>query len=124
MQQERHRRVRSTEWLAVMKVSIPAEEKEVCDTCEREGHLTTCLVCGKQFCLLCQCYLVGCMVRPDVCKKCDDRDDVQQIAKQYGLKILKLTNKRDVELEALNTANDALCRPADSEARAQKGQSK
>ena len=89
-----------------MKVSIPAKETEVCDHCGREGHLTTCLVCGKQYCLICHCYLPGCMVRPDVCKKCDDREDVKKISAAWGKKILTLTNKRDAELSALNTANN------------------
>lgn len=92
-----------------MKVSIPAQEKEVCDHCGRDGVLTTCLVCGKQYCLLCDCYLPGCMVRPDVCKKCDDRDDVKALSERYGKRLHKICVARDKEMRALS-ANDSKLR--------------
>lgn len=85
-----------------MKVEIPAQVKEVCDICGRDCVLTTCIVCGKRYCLICHCYLAGCMVRPDVCRKCDDREDVKRIATAYGKEIFGVCKRRDAELKALS----------------------
>jgi hypothetical protein len=88
-----------------MKIKIPAVEKEVCDICGRDGILETCVVCGNRYCLICHCYLPGCMVRPDVCKKCDSRADVNQISKRFGLLIHDLCKQREAELKQLAPNN-------------------
>lgn len=84
-----------------MKIQQPAQEKEVCDHCQREGVLETCLVCGARFCLLCECYLPGCMVPPYVCKPCDKRKDVQRLVTHYGDRIRELCGVRDKQLRTL-----------------------
>ena len=91
-----------------MKLKIPAQVKEVCDFCQRDGVLRTCLVCGKEFCLSCQSMIAGCMVRPKICKECDDRKDVQAIVSRYGWKISAVRDKRDAELRRLAAKKAAL----------------
>jgi hypothetical protein len=81
-----------------MKIKVPSKTVEVCDICKREGVLETCLICDKQYCLLCDCYLPGCMIRPDVCNKCDDREDVKAVVEKYSKDFVRIDKLRDVAL--------------------------
>ena len=85
-----------------MRKRVPAKTVTVCDVCHREdGYLTECIVCGKEYCLLCKCCIPGCMMAPDVCKECDDREDVQKVCAKHAPKFGKVLKRRDDELRGL-----------------------
>lgn len=87
-----------------MKIKIPAKTVEACDICkDTTSILTTCLVCGKEYCLRCQSYLPGCMIRPDVCKGCDDREDVKKIVARYSIDFVRICKLRTKALTRLLT---------------------
>lgn len=86
--------------MKTMKRKVPAKTIDVCDICEREtGLLETCLICGKQYCTLCDSFLPGCMIHPNVCKKCDDRDDVKKIVERYSKDFVRISKLRDAALK-------------------------
>jgi hypothetical protein len=60
-----------------MKIKIN-KEVEVCDFCQREGFLTTCVVCRKKYCIMCN----GIGYNPydqNICKCCIKREDVEKV---------------------------------------------
>ena len=88
-----------------MKIKIPSKTVEVCDLCQREtGVLTKCVICGKQYCYMCHPYLPGCMIEPHVCKKCDDRKDVQKVVQRYSHDFVKIFKLREKALDRLPKA--------------------
>jgi hypothetical protein len=74
---------------------------EVCDYCSSDGYLQECIVCQKMYCLTCQCIIAGCWVSPNVCKKCDDRDDVKAVCAKYADKMTPIVRARDKALSNL-----------------------
>lgn len=88
-----------------MKIMIPAEEAreiEVCDFCKDEKTaLWTCPVCHRQFCISCEGIIGGCVIQPDVCKKCARREDVNAIVDSYVEKLRPILDRRKEELAAL-----------------------
>ncbi len=84
-----------------MKVKKPAVEVEVCDRCQREGYLQTCLVCGERYCLTCQGLVAGCMVETNLCRKCTKREDVRKVTDRYAAKIRPVVKRRDAALKGL-----------------------
>lgn len=100
-----------------MKIKVPSKTVEACDICQREtGVLTTCTICGKQYCFICEPYLPGCMMKPHVCKKCDDRKDVQDVVKRYSKDFVRIFKLREKALARLPkkavTPNDEVRHPA------------
>ncbi len=84
-----------------MKVLKPEREVEVCDTCQHEGFLQVCLVCGKQFCMSCHGIIAGCWVSPNVCRGCSRRADVLKVVGLYAKQITPIIAERRAALEAL-----------------------
>lgn len=85
-----------------MKVKVPSKTVICCDVCRRESVLLeTCLICGKEYCFLCESYLPGCMIRPDVCKKCDDREDVIKVVARYSKDFVRIDKARAMALKRL-----------------------
>jgi hypothetical protein len=74
-----------------MKIKIN-KEVEVCDFCQRETYLQICIVCKKEFCILCK----GIGYNPynqKICKECIKKEDVEKIIthskKSYNRNYLK-----------------------------------
>lgn len=85
-----------------MRVKVPAKTVEVCDICGRQTTiLEKCIVCKKDYCVVCVAYLPGCYIAPDVCKKCDDRPDVVKAVARYSAAFAKLYKLRDLALKKL-----------------------
>ena len=85
-----------------MKVKRPAKEVEVCDVCQRDdGYLQTCLVCGGVYCLTCDAVMVGCWVKPPVCRDCAKRPDVQGVVARAADKITPIIARRKAALKRL-----------------------
>lgn len=84
-----------------MKVKKPATEVEVCDTCQNEGFLQTCLVCGGRYCLTCDGVVMGCWVKADLCRECAKRKDVKKIMENYAAKITPVVQRRTAALKSL-----------------------
>ena len=84
-----------------MKVTLPAEDIEVCDRCRRDGYLQQCPVCGGQFCLTCHGIIAGCWVDPDVCRGCARRPDVQAVVERHAAAITPIIKRRTADLKAL-----------------------
>lgn len=86
-----------------MKKKMPAQIITVCDICERQAtFLEKCKACGKEYCLLCNSCIPGCVHQVDVCRKCAGREDVNNIVKKYVPRLRRILDKRDKELEGLN----------------------
>jgi len=81
-----------------MKITKPAVEIEVCDTCHRDGYLEQCIVCEKMYCLTCQALIRGSWVKPDVGKCCQDREDVLAIVAQFSELITPIIRDRAAAL--------------------------
>jgi hypothetical protein len=78
------------------------KEIRICDVCERENtYLQKCIVCGKEYCLICQSIIPGCMISVGCCKVCADRDDVNEIVRKYAKPLSETKQQRDKELQAL-----------------------
>ena len=86
-----------------MKIKKPAEEVEVCDFDQRGGYLTTCIVCGRRYCLTCGGMIAGCWVQPDICRECDDREDVRRVVAQYSAQITPIIKKERAALKRLSS---------------------
>ena len=84
-----------------MKIIKPEEEIEVCDVCQRDGYLTTCLVCAGKFCLIHRAVLPGCFVTADVCTRCEKREDVEAVIDQFKPTFRVLVDNRDAALSSL-----------------------
>ena len=78
---------------------------EVCDICRRDYVLTTCRVCGRQFCLMCDALIPGCWVKPEVCKLCGKREDVQAVVQRYAKRITPIIKQRETALARLPVAD-------------------
>lgn len=88
-----------------MKLKVPSKTVEACDLCRRETSvLTTCVICGKEYCYMCHPYLPGCMIEPHVCKKCDDRDDVKKVVARYSQNFVRIFKLREKSLARLPKA--------------------
>ncbi len=81
-----------------MKITIPQKQVEACDICERPvggSMLTTCVVCGKEYCHLCEAIVAGCVHQPDVCKRCAESDSVRATVHRFSPKISRVLKARD-----------------------------
>jgi len=89
----------------MMRVTKPAEEIEVCDFCGRDTFLQTCLVLKNRkryrYCLTCDGKIAGCWVQPNICRECQDREDVKSVVSEYAKQITPIIRKRDEELKRL-----------------------
>lgn len=86
-----------------MKIKKPAEMVEVCDFCEREkSYLTQCIVCKKEYCLLCRICIAGCIHSPDVCEECAKDERVRDIiVDKYAPRLQIIIKQRDEELRGI-----------------------
>lgn len=84
-----------------MKIKQPEKEIEVCDLCQYEGVLRTCIVCGHEYCYTCECIIGGCWVRPTVCRICGNRDDVEKVVRAFADQITPIIAARTEALKAL-----------------------
>lgn len=83
------------------KITVPEKEVEVCDRCENDGFLQTCIVCGDRYCLGCQGHVGGSWHGPDLCRQCAHRDDVIDLVQQYARQMTPIFQKRDAALKRM-----------------------
>lgn len=81
-----------------MKITVPEKEVEVCDICQREGCLQTCIHCDGRYCLTCNGIMPGCIHKVDVCRKCGKNGIVQAIVEKHVPAITAVLNTRDTEI--------------------------
>ncbi len=82
-----------------MKTTVPAKEVEVCDVCHREStFLSTCLFCGKDYCLVCKGIMAGCIHPVDVCRSCDEDTVLRGIVAKHAPIIKQAIVARDIEI--------------------------
>lgn len=90
-----------------MKIERPSEIVEVCDLCQRQKiYLKKCIVCGKDYCLLCESVIPGCMHQPGICKDCGGDQYVKDVVLKYSKDILNIVNRRDQELKNWGIVNE------------------
>lgn len=95
-----------------MKQRVPAKMVLVCDICHRQdGYLTKCLVCGREYCLLCRGIISGCMIMPDICRECDDKPEVKTLVDKYADKIVPIVRQRDAALKRLGEKTSQESKP-------------
>lgn len=83
-------------------IIIPEKEVKICDLCEREiNYLTKCKVCSKEYCILCNGAIAGCVHQPDLCNKCCNLNTVQDIVEKYVPDFLKIIRERNKDFEKL-----------------------
>lgn len=82
-----------------MKVEIPSKFVNACDICQNQNlYLKKCIVCGKEYCFICEAVIPGCMHPPDICKDCGKDEKVQFVVHKYAKNIFDIVNYRDQEL--------------------------
>lgn len=86
-----------------MKTTHPAREVEVCDFCRREGFLTECDVCGRQYCLTDEGTVAGSYGFTNVCRDCSRQQRVQEICDKYAVHLRPIFQQRDAALKRLRT---------------------
>lgn len=77
---------------------------EVCDLCGGEQpdySLTACVVCGREYCLLCHAVVPNCRVPPKACRDCGKRADVTEVCDRYAKELGEVVGSRDSELRRL-----------------------
>lgn len=85
---------------------VPSKEIKACDICGREAnYLKKCQSCGKEYCIICDAIIYGCVHKVEVCRKCQDRKEVQVISEKYAPRIAKLLRDRSRELWKLPKEN-------------------
>jgi hypothetical protein len=84
------------------KQVIPARQVETCDLCNREStSLTACLVCGREYCFLCEGLISGCIVMPDICRNCARHEPVAKTVLKFSPKIKAVFRLRDRAIKGL-----------------------
>ena len=75
----------------------------VCDVCGRENQtFNHCIVCKKDHCFNCVSGpILGCIVRPDLCRECSERKDFLTVVAKWAKRIDSPRKRRDAELVAL-----------------------
>ena len=82
-----------------MKKEIPSEVVDVCDICKsQKTYLEKCIVCGKEYCNICEAVMSGCMHQPDICKDCGKDEHVKFVVHKYAKNIFDIVNYRTQEL--------------------------
>lgn len=87
-----------------MKIKVPAKEVEACDICSRTsstGLLTKCVVCGKEYCCVCEAIMPGCVHQPDICRQCGSLPKVRAFIERYAPLIGDVLKKRNASLRCL-----------------------
>lgn len=81
-------------------------EKRVCDLCGNDGYLEDCMLCGREFCLLCQkrSYFGNYL-----CKECANRADYKEILEKYEVKYSRLAELENNELSKLPKFKPKIC---------------
>jgi hypothetical protein len=74
---------------------------EVCDFCEKEGWLQTCVVCRRKYCILHKAVIIGDVFSQQICKGCENREDIKKIIKKYFPFYRKYELKQLEELKQL-----------------------
>jgi len=81
-----------------MKVTVPEKEVEVCDLCQHDGYLETCLFCQGKFCLTCHGIIPGCIHKVQVCRKCGGEPALREIVSAYVPRLTEILNERDADI--------------------------
>ena len=85
-----------------MKKKLPARMVDCCDVCNRQDSLLRkCLVCGGDYCWICNAVICGCVSSPDVCLPCGQRNDVNAICDRFAPRFAKVQNDRNEVLKKL-----------------------
>lgn len=83
-----------------MKKEIPSRIIEVCDICNREEKiLYKCIVCGKDYCMLCEAIIAGCIHKVTICKNCSKDEYVKEVISKYAKMLSFVLDDRDKELK-------------------------
>lgn len=69
---------------------------EVCDFCQRFGYLRRCIICKRQFCLICN-GVGGNVYNQNICKECIKQEDVEEILNK-GLKTWRMVQTKQKNL--------------------------
>ena len=85
-----------------MKTTIPERTVEVCDFCQREGYLTKCWICDRQYCLTDNGVIPASYGFTDICRECARRKDVQTICDCYAAQMKPIFDKRRAALKRLH----------------------
>lgn len=92
-----------------MRKTIPEHEIKICDVCHRESnYLDTCPVCGREYCIVCEAIISGCIHKVEVCRMCGDMHEVMDIAERFAPKIKAVLLEREAELAKLNPHSDRI----------------
>lgn len=84
-----------------MKIKVPAKTVEACDICQRQvggGLLSKCVVCGKEYCHICEAIMCGCIHQPKICEHCGANEKVKSVVQRFAKPILTLILKRDTAM--------------------------
>lgn len=76
--------------------------EKFCDRCGRvNNYLTVCIVCGQEYCLICDGATCNALSQ-NICRDCIEREDVKTILKNYLEKEYRpLKERQKLELAAL-----------------------
>lgn len=84
--------------------------KHVCDLCGRDGYQEKCILCGREFCLL--CHKSTCF-NNDVCKECEKRSDFKEIFNNFLMKFMRNASLELKQLSQLPKYNPKICSRCD-----------
>jgi hypothetical protein len=86
-----------------MKRKVLEHVIEVCDFCNRQStNLTSCIVCKKEYCLICRGIISGCIAMPEICKNCDNLAVVREIVEEFVKPLRAILRKRDGKISQLS----------------------
>jgi hypothetical protein len=86
-----------------MKKRIPAQVIELCDVCGTKPgcSMDKCVVCGRDYCLICRAIVSGCIHSVDICKDCGKDQVVEDTILQFSPKLVTVVRERDAALRRL-----------------------
>jgi len=86
-----------------MKIKIPAKIAYTCDICQgiTPSHLSlnTCVVCKRDFCVVCHGTFAGCVVGVEVCEDCARSSAVNRVVDRFAGQLQLVLNQRLSQLK-------------------------
>jgi hypothetical protein len=83
-----------------MKVEIPSKVIEVCDICHCDKSVyEKCVVCGRQYCMICRAIMPGCIRQPDVCSECGETESVIAVVNKFVKPLVSILERRNIALK-------------------------
>ena len=87
-----------------MKIRVPSKTVEACDRCKREcagSLLTTCIMCGREYCGTCEAIMCGCVHQPHLCRDCGETDGAKAVVEKYATRLARIVRQRVNALKAI-----------------------